>query len=149
MTNKVMTWVLIMALLVSQSYAYAFVPCESNAHASSQHNNAMASKSLDPQSLDPQSLDPQSLDPIKQSMLESDMPSHMQHNMEQSSQQPKVAMDCCDKECSCLTGACASVTLSHFISDTALTVVSDSAGFYLFSIPDAFLPSLRKPPIFS
>jgi hypothetical protein len=134
MTNKVMTWVLIMALLVSQSYAYAFEPCESDAHASSQHNNAMASNSLDP---------------IKQSMLESDMPSHMQHNMEQSSQQPKVAMDCCDKECSCLTGACASVTLSHFISDTALIVVSDPTGFHLFSIPDAFLPSLRKPPIFS
>lgn len=114
MTNKVMTWVLIMALLVSQSYAYALVPCESNAHAS---------------------------------MLESDMPSHMQHNMEQSIQQPVVAMDCCDQECSCLTGACASVTLSHFINDTALTVVSDPAGFYLFSIQDAFLPSLRKPPI--
>jgi hypothetical protein len=131
MTNKVMTWVLIMALLISQSYAYAFVPCESNAHASSQHIDDMG--------------------PMNQNLLESEMPKHMQHNMKQNTQQDTLqqdmTMDCCDQECSCLTGTCASVTLSHFMTAAALSAVADSSGFYLFSIQDAFLPSLRKPPI--
>ena len=137
LVNKVMTWVLIMTLFFSQSYAYAFVPCESNAHGTSQHITDMGSNSLAPQSLAS----------MTHSMLESDMANHMQHNMMQDTQQKKPAMDCCDQECSCLTGTCASVTLSHFITSTTLLVVSDSAGFYLFSIQDAFLPSLNKPPI--
>ncbi|WP_232788031.1 hypothetical protein [Paraglaciecola sp. MB-3u-78] len=133
MTNKVMTWGLIMALLIGQSYAYAVVPCESNAHASSQHIDDMG--------------------PMNQSLLESEMPNHMQHNMKQDTQQntlqQDMAMDCCDQECSCFTGTCASVTLSHFMTATALSVVADSSDFYLFSIQDAFLPSLRKPPHYS
>ena len=56
-------------------------------------------------------------------------------------------MDCCDQQCSCLTGTCASVTLTHFITTTPLKLESESSSFYLFSIQDAFLPSLRKPPI--
>jgi recombination DNA repair RAD52 pathway protein len=132
MTNKVMTWVFIMALLISQSYAYAFVPCESNAHASSQHIDDMGL---------------QILAQMDHSLLESDMSNHMQHNMKQNTQQQDMDMECCDQECSCLTGTCASVTLTHFITATALNVVSDPSGFYLFSIQDAFLPSLRKPPI--
>lgn len=131
MTNKVSTWVLIMALLISQSYAYAFAPCESNAHASRQHVDDMGSKSLDPKI---------------HSQLEAEMTIHMQHNMEQDTQQD-MAMDCCDQECSCLTGTCASVTFTQFITVTAVNAVSDSSGFYLFSIQDAFLPSLRRPPI--
>ena len=109
MINRVMTWVLILALLVSQSYAYASVPCESNGSVTSQHHSDMDS---------------------------------MDHSQEQ-----EFAMDCCDQECSCPTGACASVTLTHDITATSLQLVSDSSVFYLFSIPDAFLPSLRKPPI--
>ena len=136
MTNKVSTWVLIMALLISQSYAYAFSPCESNAHTSRQHINDM----------DPKSLDPQSLDPNIHSQLEAEMANHMQHNMQHDTQQD-MAMDCCDQECSCLTGTCASVTFTQFITVTAVNAVSDSSGFYLFSIQDAFLPSLRRPPI--
>jgi hypothetical protein len=136
MTNKVMIWVLIMALLISQSYAYAFVPCESNAHVISQHIDDIGS---------------QSLAPMDHSLHESDMPNYMQHdskqNTQQLSQQQDMAMECCGQECSCLTGTCASVTLTQFITATALNVVSDPSGFYLFSIPDAFLPSLRKPPI--
>jgi hypothetical protein len=145
MTNKVSTWVLIMALLISQSYAYAFSPCESNAHASTLHIDDMGS-----QHLSPQSLDPQSLDLNIHSQLEAEMTIHMQHNMEQNTQQDTqqdMAMDCCDQECSCLTGTCASVTFTQFITVTAVNAVSDSSGFYLFSIQDAFLPSLRRPPI--
>ena len=125
MTNKVMTWVLIMALLVSQSYAYASVPCESNGNVSSQHTHDMGA--------------------MDDNMVEHDMSSHMQHDM----QQQEFAMDCCDQECSCLSGIYSSVTLSHFMTVTAVNLVSEPSGFYLFSIPDAFLASLRKPPIIS
>ena len=124
-----LTWVVIMTLLISQSYAYAFVPCESNGHAnaSSQHIDDMGA--------------------MPHNLLESDMPNHRQHNMKQDTQQQDMAMDCCDQQCSCLTGTCAYVTLTHFMTATALSAVADSSGFYLFSIQDAFLPSLRKPPI--
>jgi hypothetical protein len=130
-TNKVSTWVLIMALLISQSYAYAFAPCESNAHSSRPHVGDM---------------DPESMDPMLHSPLEAEMNIHMQHSMHMNTQQD-MAMDCCDQECSCLTGTCASVTFTQFISVTAVNAVSDSSGFYLFSIQDAFQASLRRPPI--
>ena len=129
MVNKVMTWVLIMTLLVSQSYAYASVPCEANGGETSQHNNDMSS--------------------MDHSLPEHDMSSHMQHNMLQEMQQQEFSMDCCDEECSCPTGTCSSVTLTHFMTVSALSLVSDSSDFYLFSIQDTFLPSLRKPPIIS
>jgi hypothetical protein len=130
-TNKVSTWVLIMALLISQSYAYAFAPCESNAHSSRPHVGDM---------------DPESMDPMLHGPLEAEMDIHMQHSMHMNTQQD-MAMDCCDQECSCLTGTCASVTFTQFISVTAVNAVSDSSGFYLFSIQDAFQASLRRPPI--
>jgi hypothetical protein len=123
MTNKVTTWVLILALLISQSYAYAFEPCESTGHASSEHNNDM--------------------DSMDHSLLEHDMSSHMQHD----TQQQEFAMDCCDQQCSCLTGTCASVTLTHFMTATPIKLISEPSGFELFSIQETFLPSLRKPPI--
>ncbi|WP_339722221.1 hypothetical protein [uncultured Paraglaciecola sp.] len=113
--NKVLTWVLIVALLLGQSYAYASVPCESVDDLGSQHTNHMASMSTD----------------------------EMQHQMPQQA----LAMDCCDQDCSCPTGTCSSVTLSHFMIVTAVNIVSQPSVFYLFSIQDAFLPSLRKPPI--
>jgi hypothetical protein len=69
------------------------------------------------------------------SLVEHDMP------------QQKMVMDCCDQDCSCPTGTCSSVTLSHFTNIPAISLVSQSSGFYLFSIQDAFLTSLRKPPI--
>jgi hypothetical protein len=144
MTNKVSTWVLIMALLISQSNAYAFVPCESNAHASRLHIDDMSTQGLDPQRLDPKIHRP----------LEAEMNIHMQHSMHMNTQQETqqetqrdMAMDCCDQECSCLTGTCASVTFTQFITFTAGNAVSDSSGFHLFLIQDAFLPSLRRPPI--
>jgi hypothetical protein len=133
MTNKVTTWVLIMALLISQSYAYAFAPCESNAHASRQHVDDMGSISFGPKIHSP---------------LEAEITNHMQHNMQLDMQQD-MAMDCCDQECSCLTGTCASVTFTQFITITSVNAVSNSSVFYLFSIQDAFLPSLRRPPIIS
>lgn len=126
-----MTWVLIMALLISQSYAYASVPCESNGNATSQIGNTLK----------------HNINSMDHSLLEQDMPSHMQHNMQQEMQQQGLAMDCCDQECSCLTGTCSSATLPHFVTVTPLSLVSDTSGFYLFSIQDAFLTSLRKPPI--
>ena len=132
MTSKVMTWVMIMALLISQSYAYAFVPCESNAHVSSRHINDMGSDSLSS---------------ADYSQSEHDMPNHMQHNKRQDTQQQKMVMDCCDQECSCLTGTCASVMLTHLMTATALNLASDSPAFYLFSIQETFLLSLSKPPI--
>jgi hypothetical protein len=116
-----------MALLISQSYAYAFAPCESNAHASRQHADDMGSQHFAPKI---------------HSSLEAEMTNHMQQNTQQD-----MAMDCCDQECSCLTGTCASVIFTQFITATALNTVSDSSGFYLFLIQDAFLPSLRRPPI--
>lgn len=118
MLNKVMTWLLIMSLLISQTYAYASVPCEANSDATSQLEHGMSNH----------------------------MPSHMQHDM----QQQESAMDCCDnQECSCPTGTYSSVTLTHFVTVSSLNVVSNPSGFYLFSIQDAFLPSLHKPPIIS
>lgn len=130
MTNKVMTWVLIMALLISQSYAYAFVPCESNGLGSSQHNSHPT---------------PKSVISMQHKQLMHDMPSHMQHDM----QQQKISMECCDQDCSCLTGTCASVTLTHSITAAALNTASDPSGFYHFMLQDTFLPSFLKPPIFS
>ena len=133
MVNKVMTWVLIMTLLSSQSFAYASIPCESNDGSMSHHNNLMASTSLVPQSLNP----------MPHSMPEHDMSGHTQHKM----QQQEFSMDCCDDECNCPTGTYSSVTLTHSNTLTALRLVSDPTSFQLFLIPDAFLPSLRKPPI--
>jgi hypothetical protein len=130
MTNKVMTWVLIMALLISQSFAYAFVPCESNGLASSQHNGHTTSNS---------SVIMQHNQPMH------DMPDHMQHD----TQQKRISMECCDQDCSCLTGTCASVTLTHAATAAALNTASDPSVSYLFILQDAFLPSLLKPPIFS
>jgi hypothetical protein len=123
MTNKVMTWVLIMALLISQSYAYASVPCELNVDMTSQ------------------------LGPMDHNLPEHDMSSHMQQNMQKDTQQQGFSMDCCDDECSCPTGTYSSVTLTHFNTGTALKLVSDPSGFYLLLLQDTFLPSLRKPPI--
>jgi hypothetical protein len=137
MTNRVITWVMIMALLISQSYAYAFVPCELNAHASSRHIDDMDSKSMGSNSFSS----------IEYVQSEHDMPNHMQHDMKQDTQQQKMVMDCCDQECSCLTGTCASATLTHLVTATALNPVSDSSVFYLFSIQETFLLSLSKPPI--
>lgn len=73
-----------------------------------------------------------------------DMPNPMQHTMSQQ----MAEMDCCDQECSCPTGTCSSITLSHVNSVSAMNLVSHPSGFYLFSVRDAYLPSLRKPPIF-
>ena len=138
MTNKVMTWVLIMALLISQSYAYASVPCESNARG--EHNHTMGSNSLDPQSLASQRLDP-----MTHGSLEHDMTNHMQH----AAQQQAFSMDCCDDECSCPSGTSSSATLTHFMTFSALRLVSDPSGFHLLLLQETFLPSLRKPPIIS
>ena len=143
MTNKVMTWVMIIALLFSQSYAYAFVPCESNGIANSQHNEHMVSSNLAPSSLAP----------MQQNQLVHDMSTHMQHDMQQdtkhNTQQQEMSMQCCDQDCSCLTGTCASVTLTHSITATALNGVSDPSSFYLFILQYTFLPFFLKPPIIS
>ena len=133
-TSKVMTWVLIMALIVSQSYAYASVPCESNGHISSQHDDDMRTSMM-----------------MDHSFSEQDMPSHMQHNMQLEKhtnlQQPAFSIDCCDEDCSCSTGTYSSVTLIHSITVAPLRLVSDPSIFYLFLLQETFLPSLSKPPI--
>ncbi len=130
MTNKVMTWVLIMALLISQSYAYSFVPCESNGLASSQHNGHTTSNSSVT---------------MQHNQTMQDMHDHKEHD----TQQKQISMECCDQDCSCLSGTCASVTLTHAATAAALNTASDPSGSYLFILQDAFLPSLLKPPIFS
>jgi recombination DNA repair RAD52 pathway protein len=127
-----MTWILIMVMLISQSYAYASVPCGSNADATSQHNNDMNAMIMSDHSLP-----------------EHDMQSHMQQDMQKNTQQQEFSMDCCDEECSCPTGTYSSATLTHFITVTALRSVSEPSGFYLFLLQETFLPSLRKPPIIS
>jgi hypothetical protein len=119
-----------MALLISQSYAYSSVPCESNGPASSQHNGHTTSNS---------SVTMQHNQPMQ------DMPDHKEHD----TQQKQISMDCCDQDCSCLSGTCASVTLTHAATAAALNTASDPSGSYLFILQDAFLPSLLKPPIFS
>jgi hypothetical protein len=151
MTNKVMPWFMIIALLVSQSYAYAFIPCESNGFTNAQHDKHMDSNSLVPNSLVP----------MQYNQVVHDMAEHKQHNMQQDMQQEtqqetlqetqyqNTSMQCCDQDCSCLTGTCASITLIHSVHATVLNVVPDSAGFYLFILQDAFLPSFLKPPIIS
>ena len=130
MTNKVMTWVLIMALLISQSYAYSSVPCESNGPASSQHNGHTTSNSSVT---------------MQHNQTMQDMHDHKEHD----TQQKQISMECCDQDCSCLSGTCASVTLTHAATAAALNTASDPSGSYLFILQDAFLPSLLKPPIFS
>jgi len=115
-------------LLISQSYAYASVPCESNGDVNSQQHNAMLT--------------------MQNSMANHVMTSDMQHNMQQQTvQQKNMTMDCCDQECSCPTGIFSSVMLTHSFTTTAFNLVSKPSGFYLFSIQETFLPSLRKPPI--
>jgi hypothetical protein len=124
----VLTWVVIMTLLIGQSYAYGSLPCESNGEVSSQHYNDMVT--------------------MKNSMVEHVMASDIPHNMQQQAvQQKNKAMDCCDQECNCPTGIYSSAMLTHLFTNAALKLVSKPSGFYLFSIQDTFLPSLRKPPI--
>ena len=119
-----------MTLLISQSYAYASVPCESNANINSQQHNDMRT--------------------MQNSMAKHVMSSDMPHNMQQQADQQKnMAMDCCDQECSCPTGIFSSAMLTHFFTTAGLNLVSKPAGSYLFSIQETFLPSLRKPPIIS
>jgi hypothetical protein len=129
MINKVMTWVVIMALIVSQSYAYASVPCESSGDMPSQHHNDMDVMMME------------------HSLPEHDMPSHMQQEKQKNLLQPSLSMDCCDEECSCPTGTYSSATLMHSITVAPLRLVADSSRFYLFLLQETFLPSLRKPPI--
>ena len=116
MTHKVLTWVLMVALLVGQSYAYALVPCESQPIASYQHNHDM-----------------QAMD-------------HSEHSMTSEQTQP---MPCCDQECNCPPGTCASVAISQVFNSHPLNLVSQASALYLLSIQDTYLASLRKPPIFS
>jgi uncharacterized protein involved in copper resistance len=141
--NKVIAWVFIMTLLISQSYAYASVPCESNGDINSQQHNDMHT--------------------MQNSMAKHVMTSDMQHSMQQQNmqqqnmqqqsmqqqnmQQKNMAMDCCDQECSCPTGVFSSAMLTYFFTTSALNLVSKPSNFYLFSIQETFLPSLRKPPI--
>jgi hypothetical protein len=82
-------------------------------------------------------------------VMTSDMQHSMQqHNMQQQNvQQKNMAMDCCDQECSCPTGVFSSAMLTYFFTTSALNLVSKPSNFYLFSIQETFLPSLRKPPI--
>lgn len=133
MVNKVMTWVVIMTLLISQSYAYASIPCEPNIDDSSVHDMHIGALTM-----------------THHGMLESAMSNDMQQNTQQDSQQHKlqnVAMECCEQQCSCPNGACASVTLTDLLTATSLKLEADSSSFYLFSIQDTFLASSRKPPI--
>ena len=130
---------MIIALLFSQSYAYAFVPCESNDIVNSQHNEHMLSSNLVPNSLAP----------MQQNQLVHDMSTHMQQDTKHNTQQQEMSMQCCDQDCSCLTGTCASVTLTHSITATALNGVSDPSSFYLFILQYTFLPFFLKPPIIS
>ena len=122
-----------MTLLISQSYAYASVPCESNGDINSHQHNDMRT--------------------MQNSMTKHVMTSDMQHSMQQQNvqqknvQQKSMAMDCCDQECSCPTGVFSSAMLTYFFTTSALNFVSKPLGFYLFSIQETFLPSLRKPPI--
>ena len=143
MKNKVMTWVMIIAFLMSQSYAYAFVPCESNDTGNRQHNEHIVSSSLAPNSLAP----------MQHSQLKHDMSNHMQHDLQkdtsENTQQQGMSMQCCDQDCSCLTGTCTSVTLTHCITTVALKSVIDPSGFYPFTLQYTFLPSFLKPPIIS
>lgn len=131
--NKVIAWVFIMTLLISQSYAYASVPCESNGDSNSQQHDDMRT--------------------MQNSMAKHVMTSDMQHSMQQHNmqqqnvQQKNMAMDCCDQECSCPTGVFSSAMLTYFFTTSALNLVSKPSNFYLFSIQETFLPSLRKPPI--
>ena len=122
-----------MTLLISQSYAYASVPCESNGDSNSLQHDDMRT--------------------MQNSMAKHVMSSDMQHSMQQqnmqqqSVQQKNMAMDCCDQECSCPTGVFSSAMLTYFFTTSALNLVSKPSNFYLFSIQETFLPSLRKPPI--
>ena len=127
-----------MTLLISQSYAYASVPCESNGNSNSQQHDDMRT--------------------MQNSMAKHVMSSDMQHSMQQQNmqqqnmqqqnvQQKNMAMDCCDQECSCPTGVFSSAMLTYFFTTSALNLVSKPSNFYLFSIQETFLPSLRKPPI--
>lgn len=122
-----------MTLLISQSYAYASVPCESNGDSNSQQHDDMRT--------------------MQNSMAKHVMTSDMQHSMQQHNmqqqnvQQKNMAMDCCDQECSCPTGVFSSAMLTYFFTTSALNLVSKPSNFYLFSIQETFLPSLRKPPI--
>ena len=129
--NKVIAWVFIMTLLISQSYAYASVPCESNGDSNSQQHDDM-----------------RTMRTMQNSMAKHVMTSDMQHSMQQQIvQQKNLAMDCCDQECSCPTGVFSSAMLTYFFTTSALNLVSKPSNFYLFSIQETFLPSLRKPPI--
>jgi hypothetical protein len=134
--NKVIAWVFIMTLLISQSYAYASVPCESNEDMNSQQHD-----------------DLRTMRTMPNSMAKHVMSSGMQHSMQQQNiqqqnvQQKNMAMDCCDQECSCPTGVFSSAMLTYFFTTSALNLVSKPSNFYLFSIQETFLASLRKPPI--
>lgn len=116
MKYKVLTWVLMVALLVGQSFAYALVPCESQPVARSQHNHDMQV---------------------------------MDHNKHAMTEHQHQDMPCNEQDCKCPSGTCASVALNHAFTSSSLNLVSDASAFYLLSIQDTYLASLRKPPIIS
>lgn len=117
-------WVVIVVLIISQSYVYASIPCEANGEPGHQQQTG--------------------IDPMLSTMGTHNMPSELHHEMQQG-----FSMDCCDQECTCLNGTYSSATLTHFLGLTGLLPVTHASAFYLFSVQDAFLPSLRKPPILS
>lgn len=133
-TNKIMPWIMIIALLISQSYAYALVSCESNDLVNSQHNEHMVFDNSEP---------------MQHNQLELDMFEHMHQNTQQDTQQQETSMQCCEQDCSCLTGTCASATLIHSSVVTASNTVSGPTVLYPFMLQDTFLPSFLKPPISS
>jgi hypothetical protein len=64
-----------------------------------------------------------------------------------ATQDMQMGMDCCDDDCSCPIGACASTALTNSIVNRFITRNTPSFSYLAFFVSDAFLPSLHKPPI--
>lgn len=115
MKFKLVTYLLIAMLFVSQSFAY----------------NAMACPSMtDSASMNMHDVDNQ----------------HSTHDDGQDMSM-NMSMDCCDDDCSCPIGACASTALTNSTTNSFIARNTLPFSYLAFSISDAFLPSLHKPPI--
>jgi hypothetical protein len=142
MKHKAIIWLVTVALFVNQTYAYAFVPCESI-----QAFVGLGDKPADAD--DSHEMSHPIAHRMSHDMAEHQMPHQNDQRNDQQRTQQKHDCDnsCCDQECSCPVGTFSSALLMEFHTLHASTANAESISLYPFLLAELFLPSLRKPPI--
>jgi hypothetical protein len=130
---KLSTYLLMAIFFVSQVFASDFMLCEmpqsesvSNPEYSANMPDVHVSQGMSSESMDSE---------------------HMGHDMSTMDMSSSMNMDCCDNDCSCPVGACASFALVSSSSRSLLANFSGKVSRSSFSTPDTFQRVLIKPPI--